>query len=682
MNFLYPQFLWALLAIAIPIIIHLFNFRRFKKVYFSDLRMLKEVEMETSKKSNLKHLLILLSRILALVALVLAFAQPFFPSKIKQVGQGEKLVSIYVDNSFSMSNISQEFTLLDQAKQKADNIAQLYKQSDKFQLITNDFEPKHQRFVTKQEFLELLQEVQVSSSSRLLSEVEQKQHDFLNKEFTANKLGYFISDFQKSTANLDKLKLDTTILTSFVHLKPELIGNVYIDSVWFDSPVRVVKKKENLSAKLVNKTPDDIQLKAELVINGKIEGFVNQDIKANSHAEVVLNYTQDQPGLVTAKLRISEYPNPNATFDDEFYFSYLLEESAKVLVVNNNPRWMDNVSGNVNQLFINDGYFKIKNSLATAIDYSEFSSSGLIVLNELNEFSTGLIAELLKYIETGGSVVYFPGTKLDYNSVNEFLLSVEAGRFLSLDTTNTKVSYLNYEHPIFKDLFEKIPNNLDLPIISSSYRFSASSRARLDKLMKLQSGNDFLNKFSYKNGQVYVYTVPLDNGFSNLASHSIFVTSLLRIAENSGSPQSVGFVVSDDRITLKDKEYLVEEIHVQNKELEIDVIPEVEKNRGEMELFLPKSITQSGNYSVTYKEKSIAGFGLNYSRLESDFDTYDLAELKKATKGAQVINGADMDNARGAESLTAATDTKWWKWFVLLALVFLACEMLLIKFLK
>ena len=81
MNFLYPQFLWALLAIAIPIIIHLFNFKKFKKVYFSDLRLLKEVEMETSKKSNLKHLLILLSRILAIAALVFAFAQPFFPSK-------------------------------------------------------------------------------------------------------------------------------------------------------------------------------------------------------------------------------------------------------------------------------------------------------------------------------------------------------------------------------------------------------------------------------------------------------------------------------------------------------------------------------------------------------------------------------------------------------------------------
>ena len=424
MNFLYPQFLWALLAIAIPIIIHLFNFKKFKKVYFSDLRLLKEVEMETSKKSNLKHLLILLSRILAIAALVFAFAQPFFPSKMNKVGQGEKLISVYIDNSFSMSNVSQEFTLLDQAKQKADNIAQLYKQSDKFQLITNDFELKHQRFVTKQEFVDLIQEIEVSSSSRLMSEVEQKQLDFLNKEFTENKLGYFVSDFQKTTADVEQMKLNTTILSSFIHLKPEITGNVFIDSVWFDSPVRVIKKKENITAKLVNNTEDDIQVKTELIINGKTESFVNQDIKSNSETEIVMSYTKDKPGLVSAKLKISEYPNPNSTFDDEFYFSYLLEESAKILVINNNARFQDNVSGNINQLFSNDTYFKIKNSSASAIDFSEFSGSGLIILNELNEFSSGLISELLKYLETGGSVLYFPGSDVKLNSVNEFLFCI------------------------------------------------------------------------------------------------------------------------------------------------------------------------------------------------------------------------------------------------------------------
>ena len=47
MQFLYPGFLFALAAIAIPIIIHLFNFRKFKKVYFTNVAFLKEIKHET-----------------------------------------------------------------------------------------------------------------------------------------------------------------------------------------------------------------------------------------------------------------------------------------------------------------------------------------------------------------------------------------------------------------------------------------------------------------------------------------------------------------------------------------------------------------------------------------------------------------------------------------------------------
>lgn len=684
MNFLYPQFLWALLAISIPIIIHLFNFKRFKKVYFSDLKLLKEVEMETSKKSNLKHLLILLARILAIAALVFAFAQPYFTKNNKGTTQGEKLVSIYLDNSFSMNNVAQEFTLLDKAKEQAENIAGLYKQSDKFQLITNDFESKHQRFVTRQEFVDLVQEVTTSSVTRKLSQVEQKQLDFLNKEGGQNKFGYYISDFQKTTTNLEELKQDSTLTTNFVHLTPELTGNVFIDSVWFDSPIRVVNKKENLSAKIVNNSEDDIQVKVELFLNGASEGFMNQDISANSSSEIKLNYTINSPGIINARLFISEYPNPVSTFDDDFYFSYLLDETAKVLVINENANFLNNTSGNINQLFKNDSYFKVKNSSASSIDYSEFGTSNVIILNGLNELSSGLVSELMKYTEAGGTVVYFPGAKLNMNSANEFLLAVEAGRFLSKDTANTKVDYLNFEHPIFKDVFENIPKNIDLPVVSNSYRLSVSSRSRVEKLMRLQSGNVFLSKFNYKNGSLYLFTVPLDKEFSNLTGHSVFVTSLLRIVENSGNKQLLSQLVSNQAITLKDKSYNLESFHIKNEKLGIDFIPETQRNRGDVKLFLSQEVTNAGNYSIENEGKVIGCFGLNYNKLESYFDSYSTEELKKsvANSTTSVIDASNYSVANADSAQLYEEETKWWKLFILLALVFVALEILIIKLMK
>ncbi|MCX6185937.1 MAG: BatA domain-containing protein, partial [Bacteroidetes bacterium] len=79
MQFVYPGFLFALFAISIPIIIHLFNFRRYKKIVFSDIRFLKQVIEKNQKQQNIKNWLVLLCRILAISFLVIAFAQPYLP---------------------------------------------------------------------------------------------------------------------------------------------------------------------------------------------------------------------------------------------------------------------------------------------------------------------------------------------------------------------------------------------------------------------------------------------------------------------------------------------------------------------------------------------------------------------------------------------------------------------------
>ena len=156
MQFIYPEFLFALSVLAIPIIIHLFNFRRFKKIYFTNVRFLKEIKQDTQSRSKLKHLLVLISRLLALTFLVFAFAQPFIPAKTNKVQSGTKRVSIYVDNTFSMDALGKNGSLLETAKKKAREIANAYKPSDEFQLLTSSFEGRHQRLVNRDEFFRLV----------------------------------------------------------------------------------------------------------------------------------------------------------------------------------------------------------------------------------------------------------------------------------------------------------------------------------------------------------------------------------------------------------------------------------------------------------------------------------------------------------------------------------------------
>src|SRR5688572_4744487 len=127
MTFLYPSFLWALTAVLVPVIIHLFNFRRYKKVYFSNVRFLRELQLESKSRSRLREILVLTARCLALAALILAFCRPFIPEEghQKQVS-GPASLSIYIDNSFSMENVNRQGRLLDVAKQRARDIVKAY----------------------------------------------------------------------------------------------------------------------------------------------------------------------------------------------------------------------------------------------------------------------------------------------------------------------------------------------------------------------------------------------------------------------------------------------------------------------------------------------------------------------------------------------------------------------------
>ncbi|MBL4710371.1 MAG: BatA domain-containing protein, partial [Flavobacteriales bacterium] len=119
MKFIAPEFLYALGFLAIPILIHLFNFRRYKTVKFSQVRFLKSVKKQTQSTSKLKHIIVLLCRCFALAALVLAFAQPILEKDNQPIAVGKKGVVIYLDNSFSMQANAEVGSLLDLAKSKA-----------------------------------------------------------------------------------------------------------------------------------------------------------------------------------------------------------------------------------------------------------------------------------------------------------------------------------------------------------------------------------------------------------------------------------------------------------------------------------------------------------------------------------------------------------------------------------
>ena len=248
MSFVYPQLLWGLLALLIPIIIHLFHFRRFKKVYFSNVKLLKEIKEEKSARNKVKNFLVLLSRLLAFAFLIFAFAQPFI-SKNDSVKSGKKYVSIFIDNSYSMMAATEDVPLLDKTKRRAEEIVSAYGPSDQFQILTHELRGSQQRWINKDNVCNAIEEIELSPEVSPLSSVHLVQRQ--TAPVDDNHIVYILSDFQKSITNLE-LEKDTTMEINLIPMQAIKERNISIDSAWFESVVPSINQNNRLYVKVTN----------------------------------------------------------------------------------------------------------------------------------------------------------------------------------------------------------------------------------------------------------------------------------------------------------------------------------------------------------------------------------------------------------------------------------------------
>ena len=329
MLFLYPLFLVAGLTLGIPVILHLFYFRRFKKVYFTNVRFLREVQEETSARARLRNLLVLLMRLLAILFLVFAFAQPFLAGK-EEGKKGLRAVSVFVDNSFSMSALSEDVPLIEQAKSRAREVVRSYGLDDRFQVLTNDFSGGQQRLLSKEDALAAIDGIGLSSDSRKFSSVLERQRQALSSAPGASHIGYWISDFQSTATDLEAYR-DTTLELNLIPLQPVRLRNVAIDSAWFESPLQVLGQTIPLYVKIRNHSgelAENIRLTLDYEGQAKPVGVL--DIPAGSSVVDTVNLTVMRPGWHRATLSLTDYP---VQFDDRYYLSFSVAEKIRVMVV-------------------------------------------------------------------------------------------------------------------------------------------------------------------------------------------------------------------------------------------------------------------------------------------------------------------------------------------------------------
>jgi hypothetical protein len=683
MQFLFPGFLAALGFLAVPIIVHLFNFVRYKRIYFSNVHFLKEVKEETQSRSRLKHLLILAARLLAVLFLVFAFAQPFIPAENAIVKEGTKAVSIFVDNSFSMAAIGKNGTLLDEAKKDAQDIVKAFGPTDKFQLLTNDFLGKHQHWVNKKVFNEMLDEVKISPSVRKIEEIVARQKDLLASANENVKLSYIISDFQQSGFNMSKLNSDSTLACQLIRLEGNKTPNVYIDSCWFTHPTRQFNQPELLFVSIVNTGATDLEnVPVKLMINGMQRALGSASIKAERSVQIEMAYTNKESGIINGQIQINDYP---LTYDNDYFFSYQVSKKIKLLIVNQKEE-----NTYLNKLFANDPLFEVVQSTPKNIDYGSLGNYNLLILSNLEEISSGLIDELKLNIEKGLNVMVFPGQKIKLDDYNNLLANFSSA-LMPIDTVNVKVELLNFKHPVYLGVFQESKmkkENVNYPLVSKHYPIKTNNKGNQESLISLINGDQFLLQYSSKLGKLYLCASPLDETYSSFPRHAIFVPTLYKIAITSSFASPLCYTIGD-----------VQNIELKNTNTQTDPVYRLFALDGKSEFIAQtksigfsttidaeKQIKNAGNYWLkSNTNDTLKGLSFNFNRSESSTAYYTAEDLENSIEQYKLTNYKVLE--KGAKNMAAtiinmSKGTQLWKWCVIFALLCLGLEIALIKWMK
>ncbi len=673
MHFLYPAFLFALLSLAIPVLVHLFNFRRYQKVYFSNVQFLKEIQEQQSSRRNLKERLILAARLLSLLFLVLAFARPYISGQHNTNAGTQRVVSVFLDNSYSMETLNREGSLLDEAKRRAKEIASAYSMNDRFQLLTQDFEGKHQRLLSREDFNDEVDKIKISPRSRDLQQIINRQQNLLNMQPGASRTVYVVSDFQKNITNGQPLKIDTGIRVSLVQLSANTPANVAVDSVWLLSAIHRPGETEKLVVKLHNYAGESsTKIPLKLIINGEQKALGGFTLSARSTQNDTLTFSGLNPGWQRGEITLQDNP---VTFDNQFYFSFNVKQQMTVLLIDGGT-----ANPYLKAVFGADQFFNASRVPDGNVDYAGLSAYPLIVISDVKSVSAGLSQQLKTYVSKGGTLAVFPAAEADLANYRDFLQQFGASYPEKLITENATVSALNLQNPVFKNIFEDLPKNPDLPVVKKYYQLSAASGSN-ESLMQLPGGQAFWTGYNSGKGKVYVSAVPLNEDFGNLPRHALFVPIMFRIALLSGHDQPLFYTLGHDET--------VESTPLQTSEKQLlklvkgkqSIIPDVRQQEGSTLLYVSDQLQETGLYDLKKQDSTVSVMAFNDNRSESDMSYFTPAQLDKIVPSASGVIEAGKGSLKDIVS-QKNIGMQLWKLCIILALIFLAAEILLIKFYK
>ena len=674
MRFLYPNMLWGLLALLIPIIIHLFNFRRHKLVYFSNTAVLRNIQQENAKTRKLKYLVTLLLRCFFITAIVLAFAFPYNPEKQINTNSADNLIGVYIDNSMSMKGQSQRTTLIEDARQSARDLVRKLNPSNRYLLMTNSFEVQNEYPMNQEEMLDQLDRMNPDGAPVAMGEVMDRFEMLSKQHGFATSTLFVYSDFQENTFNLSAAKADTSMQVVVVPMLPEFKTNLYIDSVWLASPIVQVGLTNDLMVRVVNIGDKEVKgLPVNFTMNGTMAASTTVDLEKNGTAELTMQFVVDNYGEQRCSVSLIDHP---ITFDDVYDFVLSVKPNLHVVELGSE-------TSDCSLVFDDDEQFNYTLMEPSRFDLGAITKAQLLIVNESAVMNETLQQTLLDAVAEGASLMVFPS--IDDPNNNRYLYERLGLTLMETDTNATAAEDLALQHSFFSDVILDLPQYPDLPKVNRHIRLKSNGIAT--PLLTLKNGNLLMLSEQVGKGQAFVMATALNPKWSDFSDNALFVPIMVKMAFMGGKMDRLAYINGQDKMLVLSDLNLEgnQRILLTNDERSYELMPTSEVRNGKVYLYLNDILPSAGFYELLVNDTLNRVTAWNESRVESemDFMERDAIEIAFKKAGFDVVAILDTSDFATADLVEAmAHQSSQWKLFALIALLALLGEVIVLRFWK
>ncbi|RKS95728.1 putative membrane protein (TIGR02226 family) [Flavobacterium limicola] len=642
MHFKNPEILYFLFLLIVPILVHLFQLRRFKKEYFTNVRFLKALSIQTRKSSKIKKWLLLACRLLLLTCIIIAFAQPFFESKDSKNANNE--LYIILDNSFSMQAKGKKGELLKRAVQ------------------------------------ELLEETPENVNFSLLTNSENYWNtDIKSIRGALQNLKYSATPFQldnimaKIKAHKSAFKKDIVVITDAVGLdKKQLKNSDATDSPLFIMPKAEQKNNVSIDSVFINKTLENFY-EISVQISGYGDDFkpipisLYNENKLIAKTIVTLDTKKKNLNFTIPKQAFHGYfsiVDNGLSYDNTLFFSISKTNKANIISIGEPSK-----SNFLSRIYTSEE-FNFNNYTLSALDYNKLEEQDAIVLNELDEIPQALATTLKSFVEKGGNLIVIPAAISSITNLNSFISNFGNLRFNSLENREKLITKINFNHPIFNNVFENKVTNFQYPKTKKSFVLSSSSPAALS----YEDQSVFLTSIANSVSAVAVFAAPINIKNSNFQQSPLIVPTFYKMAMNNQNNGVNALIIGNNNPHLTEAS-LNKDAILTVKGLDEQFIPIQQILNNKVRMTFNDYPGQAGNFSIFNKKEWVENISFNYNRTESDLASANdniLSDYKTIESIPSLFDTLQTDR----------TDNQIWKWFVIFALLFLISEMAIIRFVK